>query len=55
MFSPEELSVMRQGLDLITINGASAKQMAALQVKIEEAIDKELKKRDEELAQIINK
>lgn len=55
MFSIEELTVLRQGLDLLTITGASAKKMATLQDKVENALQKEIEKRDRELAEITNK
>lgn len=48
MFSIEELSVLRQGLDLLTITGASARQMVNLQDKVESMIEKELIKREKE-------
>jgi hypothetical protein len=54
MFSIEELSVIRQGLDLLTITGASARKMVALQDKVEKALDKEIQKRDKELQEVIN-
>jgi hypothetical protein len=54
MFSIEELSVIRQGLDLVGITGASAKRMVALQDKVENALQKEIEKRDKELAKITN-
>ena len=50
MFSIEELSVIRQGLDLLTITGASARKMVILQDKVENALQKEIEKRDKELA-----
>lgn len=55
MFSIEELSVLRQGLDLVTITGASARKMVTLQDKVENALQKEIEKRDKELAEITNK
>ena len=55
MFSIEELSVIRQGLDLVTITGVSARKMVALQDKVENALQKEIEKRDRELAEIVNK
>ena len=55
MFSIEELSVLRQGLDLVGITGASARKMAALQDKVENALQKEVQKRDKELTEIANK
>jgi hypothetical protein len=54
MFSIEELSVLRQGLDLVGITGASARKMVALQDKVEIALQKEIEKRDRELAEITN-
>jgi hypothetical protein len=54
MFSIEELSVIRQGLDLLTITGASARKMVALQDKVEIALQKEIQKRDKELVDITN-
>jgi hypothetical protein len=54
MFSIEELSVLRQGLDLLSITGASARKMVALQDKVENALQKEIEKRDKELAEITN-
>lgn len=58
MFELQELSVIRQGLDLITISGASARKMVALQDKVENAIvkaQKEEEKKAKELQEIINK
>jgi hypothetical protein len=55
MFSIEELSVIRQGLDLVGITGASARKMVALQDKVENTLQKEVQKRDKELAEIANK
>lgn len=55
MFSIEELTVLRQGLDFVTITGASARKMVALQEKVEIALQKEIEKRDRELAEIVNK
>lgn len=54
MFSIEELSVLRQGLDLLTITGASARKMVTLQDKVEQALEKEIQKRDKELQEVIN-
>ena len=53
MFTIEELSVIRQGLDLLTITGASARKMVVLQDKIENAYNKEVQKRDKELEKAI--
>jgi hypothetical protein len=54
MFSIEELSVIRQGLDLVGITGVSARKMVALQDKVENALQKETEKRDRELAELVN-
>jgi hypothetical protein len=54
MFSVEELSVIRQGLDLVSITGASARRMVALQDKVELTLQKEIQKRDKELASSSN-
>jgi len=53
MFTIEELSVIRQGLDLLTITGASARKMVILQDKVENMYNKEVQKRDKELEKII--
>jgi len=52
MFTIEELSVIRQGLDLLTITGASARKMVILQDKVENMYNKEVQKRDKELEKI---
>jgi hypothetical protein len=52
MFTIEELSVIRQGLDLLTITGASARKMVTLQDKVENMYNKEVQKRDKELQKI---
>jgi len=54
MFELQELSVILQGLDLVTITGASARKMVALQDKVEKTLQKEIEKRDRELANITN-
>ena len=54
MFSIEELSVIRQGLDLVGITGVSARKMVTLQDKVEQTLQKEIEKRDKELAEITN-
>jgi hypothetical protein len=53
MFTIEELSVIRQGLDLLTITGASARKMVVLQDKVENMYNKEVQKRDKELEKAI--
>jgi hypothetical protein len=54
MFSIEELSVLRQGLDLLSITGASARQMVTLQDKVENMLEKELTKREKERQKLEN-
>ncbi len=49
MFTPEEWTVIRQGLDIITISGKDAKNLALLQVKVEKEIEKSTKKKTKEL------
>ena len=52
MYTPEEWTVIRQGLDLVTITGKNAKNLAALQVKVENDIQKsEIKKQKDLEAQ----
>tara|TARA_R110000822_G_scaffold308475_2_gene436480 strand:+ start:680 stop:856 length:177 start_codon:yes stop_codon:yes gene_type:complete len=58
MFELQELSVIRQGLDLVTISGSSARKMVALQDKVEKAIitsQKAEEKKVQELQNLINK
>ena len=58
MFELQELSVILQGLDLVTISGSSARKMVALQDKVEKAIitsQKAEEKKVQELQNIINK
>jgi hypothetical protein len=52
MYSIEELAVLRQGLDLLTITGANAKQMVILQEKVENQLEKEIQKREKERQKI---
>ena len=52
MFNIIELQLMRQSLDVITIIGKDAKTVANLQIKLEEAIQKESSK-DQELQSLI--
>ena len=40
MYTPEEWTVIRTGLDLVTITGKNAKDLAALQLKVEKDIEK---------------
>ena len=53
MYTPEELTVIRTGLDLETITGNSAKALASLQNKIEKDILKSTAKKEKELQKII--
>ena len=49
MYSLEELNAIRLGLNSLTIPSATAKAMAALQVKVEKQIAKEEKKKEASL------
>lgn len=53
MYTPEELTVIRTGLDLVTITGNSAKALALLQNKIEKDILKATAKKEKDLQKII--
>lgn len=61
-FSPEEIAIIRQSLDIIQISGKSARVIAGLQDKLDEAImniqftlQAEETKKQEELQKIIQK
>ena len=61
-FSPEEIGIMRQSLDVIQISGKSARVIAGLQDKLDEAImniqftlQAEETKKQEELQKMIQK
>ena len=60
--TPEEIAIMRQSLDVIQISGKSAKAIAGLQDKLDEAImniqftlQAEETRKQEELEKIIQK
>ena len=53
MYTPEEYTVIRQGLDLVTITGKNAKNLAALQVKVENDIQKSETKKQKDLEKIM--
>ena len=53
MFTPEEWMVMRQGLDALTITGKDAKNLAALQIKVEKQAEKAQKKKEKELKKVM--
>lgn len=40
MFTSQDLSVLRQSLDTITLTGKDAKYIASLQIKIEQELEK---------------
>ena len=52
MYTPEELTVIRTGLDLVTITGKNAKNLAHLQEKVEKDIEKSTIKKEKELEKI---
>jgi hypothetical protein len=37
-FTPQEISILRQALDIVTITGKDAKTIAGLQIKLESEI-----------------
>jgi hypothetical protein len=53
MYTPQEWTVIRQGLDLVTITGKNAKDLAALQVKVENDIQKSETKKQKDLEKIM--
>jgi len=53
MYTTEEWNVIRQGLDLVTITGKNAKNLAALQVKVENDIQKSEIKKQKDLEKIM--
>ena len=61
-FSPEEIAIMRQSLDIIQISGKSARVIAGLQDKLDEAImniqftvETEEAKKQEDLQKLVEK
>ena len=52
MYTPEEWTVMRTGLDLVTIIGKNAKALSLLQDKVEKDIQKSTIKKEKELQKI---
>jgi len=61
-FSPEEIAIIRQSLDIIQISGKSARVIAGLQDKLDEAImniqftiEAEEAKKQEELQKLVEK
>ena len=48
-FIPEEWTFIRQSLDEINIKGKDAKGLAALQVKVEQELQKSITKKEKEL------
>ena len=61
-FFPEEIAIMRQSLDIIQISGKSARVIAGLQDKLDEAImniqftvETEEAKKQEELQKLVEK
>jgi hypothetical protein len=53
MYTPEEWTAIRQGLDLVTIQGKNAKHLAELQIKVEKDLQKATDKKQKELEEII--
>lgn len=48
-FIPEEWTFIRQSLDEINIKGKDAKGLAALQIKVEQELQKSITKKEKEL------
>jgi|TARA_R110000824_G_scaffold160332_2_gene335064 O-phosphoseryl-tRNA(Cys) synthetase len=55
MFLPEELTVIRQGLDTLTISGKDAKALSTIQIKVENEIQKQITKKEKELEKAMKK
>ena len=53
MFLPEEWTVIRQGLDVITIAGKDAKALASIQEKVEKELQKATTKKEKDLKKIL--
>ena len=49
MFSPEEWTGIRTGLDIVTVQGKDAKSLSMLQSKVEKEIQKSINKKNREL------
>jgi|TARA_R110000772_G_scaffold5863_1_gene20855 hypothetical protein len=45
MFSPEEWTVIRTGLDIVSIQGKDAASLASLQIKVNKEREKSMTKR----------
>jgi len=48
MFSPEEWTVIRTGLDIVSIQGKDAASLASLQIKVNKEREKSMTKRIKE-------
>jgi len=54
MFLPEEWTVIRQGLDVITIAGKDAQALASIQNRVEKELQKATTRKEKELEKIVN-
>ena len=52
MYTPEELTVIRMGLDLVTIVGKDARLFALLQDKVDKDFEKSTIKKEKELQKL---
>tara|TARA_R110002153_G_scaffold19802_1_gene67732 strand:+ start:215 stop:379 length:165 start_codon:yes stop_codon:yes gene_type:complete len=52
MYTPEEWTVIRLGLDLVTIVGKNAKALASLQDKVDKDFEKSTIKKEKELQKL---
>ena len=55
MFLPDDLTVIRQGLDTLTISGKDAKALSTIQIKVENEIQKQITKKEKELEKAMKK
>ena len=53
MLTPEEWTIIRQALDVLTINGRDAKNLASLQIKVEKETEKSQNKKEKELKKVM--
>tara|TARA_R110002167_G_C12321027_1_gene619144 strand:+ start:357 stop:524 length:168 start_codon:yes stop_codon:yes gene_type:complete len=55
MFAPEEWTVIRSGLNIVTIQGKDATSLSILQSKVDNEYQKSIKKRNKEIGEIKKK
>jgi hypothetical protein len=52
MFAPEEWTVIRTGLNVVTIQGKDATSLSILQNKVDKEYQKSVKKKEKELQKV---